>query len=276
MTTTAVAQPAGIARTAAGTRGQANVLGLPFVIITLSTALALTLVLSAVAAFSKGAVAALVCLTGVATVAVLLMTVLARRNFDIFEPYSFIILAALVGTALKAPYAALFDNDAIRRDLLLGQPLDVLLKGSIFMLIGLVALSAGYMVRVPPIRISGLRLVRRQYWERRVLTPVLAATLALSIISFFVWFRMMGVSITSLVELSQKRFYIVEGSEFQSSLGYLNWGVSVAESTFYVLLTWWLLSKKSLPLFARIGLPLTGLIALFFPILTSSRTGMVE
>lgn len=242
---------------------------------TLAFAGVLAALLTATAALTRDVTSALLCATALGTVMLLLLAVVVRRNYDLFEPLSFVILSVLVGTTLKALYVAFSDSEQVTRILLNESP-DVLLTGSVFVLLGLLALVTGYSFRLPTIDFSHWPLMRRPYWDRNVLTPVVGSALLISVSAFLYWFSSMGIEVSSLVQLSQKRFIAVEGSAYDTGLPYLGWAVSVAGSAFYVLLSWHLVATRPMPWLARLALPLSGLIALAFPIFKSSRTGMAE
>lgn len=236
---------------------------------------AATALLTVTAAITRGSTAALLCATALGTFVLMLITVVNRKNYDFMEPFSFVIFAATVGTAFKAIYVAFVDSEHVTSRVLLNQPPEVLLTGCLFVLLGLGALCFGYSVRLPRLDLSRFPLVRRYHWDRRVLSPVMVAALVVSIGSFLMWFNRMGIDTETLVDMSQKRVLAVEGSEFDTSLAYLTWGVSVAEVTFYVLLTWRLIGTQRMPWFATACLPVMGVIALVFPAISSSRGGMM-
>jgi oligosaccharide repeat unit polymerase len=236
--------------------------------------LIMSTVFTGVAIFTRGLTETLLCLISLATISVLLLTTYYRRDYDLFEPLSFVILAAVIGTALKAPYLALTNSAHLQDFIMLGKPLDFLVPTSALILLALVAFCAGYLVRTPAYDWSRFQVVRRVHWDRRLLSLAVGAAVAVSLVAFVVWYRVMGIAIESLVDISTKRFYFLEDAAYQyTTFGYLAWAIALSAYAFYVLLAWRLTASRRLPLFARFALPVTGLIAVAYPIMRSSRSG---
>lgn len=231
--------------------------------------------LTAISALRSDFTGTLLCGTALGTVVVLLIGVAARSSYDLFEPLSFVILSTLIGTTLKLLFVVFSGSGQVDR-ILLNEPRGLLVTGSAFILVGLVALVAGYSFRLRSVTVSHWSLMRRPYWNRNILTVVAWLALLVSLAAFVVWFGKMGIQIDTLASLSQKRFISVDGSQYRTGLAYWGWPVSAAESAFYLLLSWRYLAPRRMPWPARLALPLTAVITLGFPILQSTRWGVIE
>jgi len=232
-----------------------------------------TLVFAGAALVLQGALDyALLGVSGAACLLVLLAVPLLKRDYDIVEPISFVLLAVAVGVTLKPAWLA-FGPEGARDFLLLNRiEASFLVNASVLVLFGLMAYVAGYLFRVPAPRLDRSRALTSEAWSRWRILLVAAVALTIAVVSMSLYLSKMGL--TGVIEdFSRKRFYTVEGAEYaRSALGYYRWGASVTGPVFLFVLAW-ALTKRS-----RLGLVEVGvitalvLVAVVFPFFNSSRT----
>jgi oligosaccharide repeat unit polymerase len=214
---------------------------------------------------------------GVAALLILAVPFLLSREFDMFEPISFVLLIVLFGITLRAIYIAVYDNDTITNELLLGKDRGSLLAGGIIILVGLLALISGYMMQTPILNISRFRLFRKVRWRTPRLLLVLLLFTLIGVIAMVLYIRKMGIASFTLSNISTKHFYMVEGAVYQSSaLGYYRWAASLTVPAFYLYLSWFAASGKRWFSLWGAGVMILGLFAAVFPFINSSRSGVIE
>jgi len=215
-------------------------------------------------------------IVGVAALLILTLPFLLRREFDMFEPISFVMLIVLFGITLRAIYIAVYDNDTINNELLLGRDRGFLLAGGIIILLSLLALISGYMVRTPKLNIHRFRLFRKNRWRSTRLFFVVFFFTAIGAIAMISFIRKVGIASFALSSISSKHFYVVEGAEYQySSLGYYRWAASLTVPAFYLYLSWFAASCKRWFSVWGTGVVFLGLLAAVFPFINSSRSGVI-
>lgn len=251
-----------------------------FVLVVLVGLLIASAVLFVTAVIEFGSVEALLCLGGAAALGVVMLPILIRNRYDLFEPITFVILAATVGVVLKAPYVVFARDDPHVRDyVLLGRPPSFLTAPMVIVLIGLTALVLGYLVRVPRLELGRLPIATRTRWDGARLAVVLSVCAVVGVASMLLYLERLGVDVTSIADMSSKRFVSVEGAEEgdygYTALGYYRWGASLVQVAFYVLLAYCLTRRKPLYSPAWVALAVIGLLSLAFPVFNGSRTGMV-
>lgn len=197
-----------------------------------------------------------------------------RKEYDLFEPLSFIVFTTLMGTFLRTLYILFVNNDNTTDYLMLSKPPQALLPAVLIILLGLTSFTVGYSFHVRPFSLGRLRFLRQDSWSVPRLTLVVVVLSLVSFVAIFLYTRRLGISITSLSDLSAKRRLIVEGAaEFQfASLGYYLWGAELLSYVFYVLFAILMFSKRKLISPLGMFTLLTGALAVAFPIITSSRT----
>jgi oligosaccharide repeat unit polymerase len=216
-------------------------------------------------------------IVGVAALLILTAPFLLHREFDLFEPMSFVMLIVLFGITLRAIYIAVYDNDTISNELLLGRDRGFLLAGGIIILLSLIALVSGYMVQMPIFNIRRFRLFRKERWSTPRLFLVVFLFALIGVIAMLMYLRKMGIASFALSNLSTKHFYVVEGAEYQSSaLGYYRWAASLIVPAFYLYLSWFAVSGRRWVSLWGVGVVILGLLAAVFPFINSSRSGIIE
>ena len=91
---------------------------------------------------------------GVCALGILTVPIFVRKNYDIFEPLSFVLLAVFVGVTLKTIYVVFGINDWVKYNVLLGKSPEFLLNTSLLVVIGIACLVSGYLLRVPSYNLS--------------------------------------------------------------------------------------------------------------------------
>lgn len=214
---------------------------------------------------------------GVAGYLILFTPVLFRREYDVFEPISFVMLTTTLGFTLRAVYIAFFTNDNINRELLLGHTKAFLVPGGALCLIGLVALVAGYATSFPAINVGKFSFIRNDLWRTKRLYFIALLFTLVSFGSIVLYVKTLGIGTFVLSTLSEKHQYVVENAMYKySSLGYYRWGASLVVPAFYMYLVWFGESKKRLFYPSGILVILMGLLSLVFPFINSSRSDVIS
>lgn len=215
---------------------------------------------------------------GFCALLVLVLPVLHWRDYDIFQPLSFVILTSLLGITLNSLYIIIGNNEHVYYRLLVGKTPNFLFAGYAVVFFGLFAFMFGYMLQVPSIQMRRFSLLRKDHWNNTRLLWVSIIGIIVAIIGIILFVRTMGIGtlVLTLTDISRKRFYVVEGAEFQhASLGYHRWAASLIGPVFYVFLTWFAASEKRWLSVSGVIAACLGLFATLFPLFTSSRTGVV-
>jgi oligosaccharide repeat unit polymerase len=232
-----------------------------------------SLLLLPVSLWTAGAERTLLWGLGAGAFLVLLMPVVLRHDFDLFEPISFVMLTTLLGVTLRSIYVGVFRNENIDVLLLLGKPAAELLTGGIAILLGLCALVAGYWIKTPTLKIRHLSLLQKDNWRkgRFILVIVLFSTIAL--IGTIVFIRKAGITFVVLSNISSKHTYFIEEAQYKySALGYYRWAASLFIPAFYLMLAWFAKSGKRWVSPVGFVVILLGLLSAIFPFLNSSRS----
>lgn len=218
---------------------------------------------------------ALVVGTGLAAALILLAPLFLRESFDLFEPLALIGLTTAIGVTLRALYLPFSDDAFVESYMLLGKDLSVLLDGAVMILLGLIAFVVGYHVRTPPVDPRRWWVLRRRLWDDRRVKVVVALLAMAGAIGTYVYIQRLGIAQIALETLSQKRRVSLEGGASPyTRLGYFRWAAGLTAPAFYVLFAWFCLRRKRWPSPAGVMVGLVGLVALFLPIFTSSRSDL--
>lgn len=225
---------------------------------------------------SVGVEKALLCGISLCAMLILLVLVFIRKEYDIFEPISFVMLFTLLGVTLRIAYLLLYyrsNNDSIAF-LLRGKPPEFLLTSGILIIVALFSFVLGYAVNPWRLSIQQFSLIRRQEWSgRRFFVTLLGLELIAAIATYF-FIKELGVQFLALSDISSKHFEVVEGAGARTSFGYFRWPASFAEIAFYLGITWFAASGKRWFSLAGGGVLLLGVLASVFPFLNSSRSSV--
>lgn len=222
----------------------------------------------------RGIEAALTTWACAMSLAVLLLPVMSRRRYDLFEPLSFVILAVLVGTTLKAPYLFWAVGQEPWENLLQGHAPEFFLPAAAFVFVGMSFFAAGYSMKPPVLAVQRFKVIRRTHWHQSRLFIVAVLLMCISLASTIQFVKGLGVNILSpgAIDLSSKRFIAIEGSDYAGALGYYRWGASLSLLAFVLLYVRLLHAPRALG-FTQLTLLVAGaLISIAFAVFTSSRT----
>lgn len=219
---------------------------------------------------------ALVSTQGVCAFLILLLPVLFRKRYDVFEPLSFALLTVLFGITLRAIYMATFDNDNIRDVLLFGKRIDDIILGGNFVIFSIAFFVMGYMIRFPVIDFNRFSIIRKDNWNTPRLFIVIGFLLLVSVLCIIIYVKNMGIATLMLSNISTKHSFVVSGADYKySSLSYYRWGASLAQPAFFLFLTWFSANRKSWVSPAGAFCVFLGLLSAVFPIFNSSRSDVV-
>lgn len=174
------------------------------------------------------------------------------KDFDIFEPLSFVALMTAGGVSFKIFYIlACDDRPYVIRRLLLGKPPETLLRGSLVMVAGLLCFVAGYWRRYGRLPLDQLFLPRFHCWDPTRLRQVSIVLLAVAGAAFLVFAIRSGASLSSLESLSEKRFIDpgdtmrdFRDERFQSGSYYLYRLAGLAKFVSYLMLAWMVRQRR--------------------------------
>ncbi|WP_420453984.1 hypothetical protein [Rubrivirga sp.] len=252
------ARPHGARRTVLG-------LGLAVVVFALGMAAVSLVVLDSVDL-------ALLNVAGAACLGVLLMVPVLKTDYDVVEPISLVMLAVAVGVTLKPAYIAFGPPAAVDFLMLWRQEPAFLLNGAVLVLVGLAALSAGYLYALPAPRLWRTRLFGQDVWSRNRLLLIGLVAIGVAALSMVLYVDKLGIT-GVLQDVSRKRFYQVEGAEFErGALGYYRWGASVVGPVFLFALAWALTRRGRLGWTVVAVIAVLVAMAVVFPFFNSSRT----
>lgn len=218
---------------------------------------------------------ALLSAAGGGALAVLLAVVLFRKDYDLTEPLSLVMLAVGVGVTLKPAYVLFGPRDAWPY-LLLSEPDPIfLLTPALWVIVAITCLALGYVMVAPRSYIGGLRILRRREWNGSRVAAVAVLALGVSVVGMALYVQKMGIE-SILEDISGKRFYEVEGEGYgTTSLGYYRWAASLVQPALLIVLAWALARWKRVPAIVAVGIGVLAFAAVVFPFFNSSRTGIV-
>ncbi|MBI1390471.1 MAG: hypothetical protein GC154_18700 [bacterium] len=213
---------------------------------------------------------ATICLIGVSASAILFIPILIRKQYDLFEPLTFLILTTLFGVTFRSFYVILLDDMILNMFILIGRPLSVVVTGGTIILMGLLAFVAGYSTRTPRVSLKPLRRIFSDRWSEKRLFATSVIFMGITLVFIALYMRAMNIQINDFWDLSRKRFLKVEDGKF-TPLAYYRWGMSLSRPSFLILLTYMIHTRKSwFSAFGGLTIA-SGLLALFPPYLNSSR-----
>ena len=215
---------------------------------------------------------ALLNVAGACCLAVLLWVPFLKPDYQPIEPLSFVMLAVLVGITLKPAYIA-FGPEYMEGYLLLNrQEPAFLLNGAFLALVGLSMLSVGYLLVLPRPGLSRLRVFATPVWSRDRLVLVGFVSMAIALAAMYLYIGKLGLS-GVIEDFSRKRFYEVEGAEFErSALGYYRTAASVVGPVFLFVLAWALGRKAKIGKVEMVFIGVLVFMSVVFPFFNSSRT----
>ncbi|HEY5220107.1 MAG TPA: O-antigen polymerase [Gemmatimonadaceae bacterium] len=230
-------------------------------------------ILAAVAYAQGGPLNAELFLLAAAAPIVLVAPVIAfRRDYDVFEPLSYVLLSVLIGVTARTFLLVMDRNADLASFLLLGNPMSILVPGMTVIIVGLAAFAAGYMARIPRVPLGRIRGLREDFHRPRLALIVVPSTLvSIGCVVLFMkatggWTAALGGAISDI------RTVPVAGSAHWAALGYYRWGAALAIYVYCCVLVTIVgkgAKRSMLWTAAAVGL---GVLAVLLPFLASSRT----
>ena len=222
---------------------------LPLFLVKGSIVLTLLVTLLLVPIVSRNEREVMLLIFGAIALAVTAWPMFLRKDYNLFEPLTFVAGLVLTGVTAKLLYIVAIGQDRayiIRRLLLYDEP-SVLLYGTIVTVCGLGALAAGYNLRLPRIVSPSLFVPTMNNWSLGRMYLVVGLLFIFSGLCFAGFIATAGVSASSLEGLSAKRFSEEAGSgaaRINSTKYYLYRGAALSKFVFYLALAWTLYHRK--------------------------------
>lgn len=168
------------------------------------------------------------------------------KDFDIFEPLSFLVFLTSWGIAFKIIYILGFrDRHYVILRLLLGENPDALIYGMFAVFVGLFFFLLGYWRRSGRLPIDFLFVPRYQNWDAARMRIVCIGILVIAGAAFLIFSASVGVNFSSLDSLSGKRFIDMSDASrnfreerIQSGAYYFYRIAAFAKFVMYLSLAW--------------------------------------
>lgn len=220
-----------------------------------------------------------VSLLGIVSLCVVSIPLFMRAKISVFEPITFMILLVLIGSPIKLIYILWVRNtdEYVAEHVLLNQPPEVFLAGSVVILAGYAMFVLGYMLRLPTLPLSFVFLPEIREWNGKRLQITIAVIGVVCVVCFIGFILVAGVRFSSLTEISQKRFLEqrAEGGERMHSAAYLFCrGAAFSKFLVYFCLVWIIYRKKSFWSGTGLILALAILQSILLAIVINSRAGV--
>ena len=217
---------------------------------------------------------------GALALAITSLPIFVRRDYNLFEPVTFISGLVLTGVTAKLIYVVAIGQDRsyIVSSLLLYNEPSILLYGTIVITVGLLAMVVGYSINLPRMGSQSLFAPQLSTWRPGRMYLVMGFLFVFSGLCLAAFIVTAGVSTESLESLSAKRFSDEAGSSaarINSSKYYLYRGAALSKFVFYIALAWSLKHQKAFfsPISIVAGIALVQTMTLSF--VMSSRASIV-
>lgn len=194
----------------------------------------------------------------------------------IFNPLFFLFLTLLASVLLRSYFLVYSDDVYVLDYLRLNENVTSFIWPSIILLLGLMSFMLCFTLFQPRL-FTMARNFSSSIWVKWKVDLLIWVLFGISLTSLIVFLKYSGISgFDSLLQnISKKRYFVVEGSDWATSLGYLRLLISLSELAFYILIidTFQYKRKFTMPRTALIfGL---GFINVFFPLFSSSRSSLL-
>jgi oligosaccharide repeat unit polymerase len=209
----------------------------------------------------------------------LLAPVAFTRDFDIFQPITFVTLSVLIGTTARTMYIFASNDPDVRSNFLRGQPTSFFLAPSVLMFLAICALMAGYYYKPSAptfVQLKGYFDRLNRPWAAWQTVAIIVLLNLISFVGLYIFIRILILQGDNvLANISSKHLIKVHGGGSYSALGYLRLMMRMSTLAFLLGFAWFSAGKKSfwsVQGFAVIGL---GLFAAFPPFFNSSRSEII-
>ncbi len=218
----------------------------------------------------------------------IILPFLVKGRFDPFEPITLFAFSVFMGCTLRSVLLAVLDPDHYQIVFLTdGMPNGKIAENAIVIPLSLALLSFGYMMGSEKrLRIQGFSVLRHAKWKQSRVWGVVFLLMLVSVAATVELSRLTGVDLSNLAGLSVKRAVEVNsgsGVEY-ARLGYLHWASELAKLGLFVIFitrisrggvrqaSWYSMSA----LLKGFVISLLLLLSVLWPVLSSSRTGILE
>ena len=214
------------------------------------------------------------------------LPLMLKRKFSLFEPVTLLIFSVLIGCTLRAIFfSTASDNNHKIYFLTDGEVATELVRGAVYVPLGLLSLSIGYLSVFKRLPIERLKIFRPEFncWSLPRAIWVAVLFILVSLVAITKLSTGNDVRFDSLAALSMKRMAEV-GGQGASRLGYWVWMSELSRvSGILLLIAIWAGGHRILGfgggaryMIARALLFVSFLLSMCWPILSSSRTGVLE
>lgn len=186
-------------------------------------------------------------LLAIVALAAAALPVFLRRDYNLLEPATALMLMVFFGVTLKVLYILWFakTRSYVSVRLLNDQPPDVLVYGTLLMAISLLCFSIGYLV---PLRFRAGPMFMESFtnWNRKRLLCISFLLLVVSIVFTVLFMRTVGAGFGSMEQLSGKRF-VEEGVGSSSRIhkaSYYYYRLAAFSKFAYFLSLAWLVKER--------------------------------
>ena len=202
-----------------------------------------------------------------------------RRGVSVFEPLVFVVLLVTIGTPMKLIYILWLrgTDEHVANHILLHQPPEIFLTGTIVCLIGWICFVFGYMLKFPRAPLEPFFFPHINEWNGRKLQLAIIVIGTVSLLGFLAFVATEGISFSSFTDMSQKRFLDARerGAERIHSAGYLFVRASAfSKFIVYFCLVWTIHRKKSFVSWTGALLVLAIGQTMLLSVLLNSRAGV--
>ena len=164
---------------------------------------------------------------------VLCIPIFLRKNYQVFEPYTFTMAIFLMGYSVKFVYIISADDRSFIDEIMLGKDPAFLIKPAIILLVGFIFLVIGYLVRMKPRTAKGKSLLNAQGWNANRLFTAAILLFGCSVLFFFIYAQQVGIEFSSLKNVSSKRFVEIEGGAMgRDTKFYFKWAANLSRPAF--------------------------------------------
>jgi len=210
---------------------------------------------------------------------VLLAPVAFTRDFDLFQPITFITLSVSIGTTARTMYVFASTDPEVRNNFLRGQPTSFFLAPSILMFMAILALMAGYYLKPSAptfVQVKTYFDRLNRPWSKWQTVAIIAVLNIISFIGLFIFIRiLMAQGVNVFADISSKHLLKSSSGGSYLALGYLRLMMRMSTLAFLIGFTWFAAGNK--PLWSPQGFAVIGLalFAAFPPFFNSARSEII-
>lgn len=203
-----------------------------------------------------------------------------RGTQELSNPIALVMFNIGIGVLVRSYYMAFSENREVGKVFTLGKDINHFILPSFYVLLGIIAFSVAFFLSFRnswnkfPSFLIGKRI--RHDWNLDKARILILIFLTISIIGLVLFFYTMGLKfiLSEIAQSSEKRHFEIEGAEYKyAALGYYRWMINMSQVSFYLSLIIYL-NKKTKSNKFLFWLIASGLLSLFFPFFSSSRSSI--